>query len=179
MTTNLQVQWNHKWFGFWKNTKPYTEIGPDVSHFIDVGWGCYDVERVASYLLKSPSIITFASLQCPICDFCGGGSIRTDGHLMWRDDIAHHMMSHQVAIPDLFLNHIRSKVYSPCLSVEIPLSELKTKLEWPEKLHNLVSAIKSDSSGLCRFKAPDGQKYLEWVETVVQSDYVQQIKRRA
>lgn len=169
-------EWSHRWFGFWRDTLPYKEQGPSILDFIDENWCYADIDKVTTYLMTAPTLIHLMSWDCPLCGSTTGGSIRTDGYLLWREDIASHMLAHGVRIPDIFLKHIEAKNFIPPKVVEIERDQLATSLEWPEKMKNLLTVWQQRPSGKLVFEPRLTEASKRWLIRLQNSDSIRKIK---
>lgn len=126
-------QWNHKWFGFWKEYGPRYEDCPSVRIFVlpEIASG-YDKARLREYLTKGQLIASTSrrSFPCPFTGKRTAGSIstRTDGEWYWLDDLPDYIDQFNVAIPSSWLLKIESNGYVPPPPID---PEAIEKLELP------------------------------------------------
>jgi hypothetical protein len=74
-----------------------------------------DVDRVVTYLRSGHGVIAMMDVQDDVFDrsaqLLNGSSILTDGDWLWRQDFAHYVGRHNVAVPAEFLRLIRERQY--------------------------------------------------------------------
>jgi hypothetical protein len=126
-------QWNHKWFGFWKEYGNRYILCPSIRQFVfpDIV-SHYDKARLRQYLSRAQIVASTSRAAFP-CPFSGkriGGSIstRTDGEWYWVDDLPDYIDQFNVAIPTLWFRKIQANGYVP--PPPIDMNEIE-KLERP------------------------------------------------
>ena len=93
--------WNHKWFGWWKEDDSQNSLYPSIADFVDHDWQVESRQLVAHYLDAAPALIVSPSL--PIC-VIGGPScssdsrltisyeFHTDGVWFWPKHLSHYVI---------------------------------------------------------------------------------------
>jgi hypothetical protein len=126
-------QWNHKWFGAWREYGPAYELCPHIQEFVipEVA-SRYDKVRLREYLTKSQVVASTrrGSFPCPFTGKrnCGSISFRTDGEWLWLDDLPDYIDQFNVAIPSSWLLMIEANGYVPPPPINPSAIE---KLDWP------------------------------------------------
>jgi hypothetical protein len=115
--------WNHKWFGFWKEYGPRYADCPSVQEFrFPEVSARYDKARLREYLTRAPTVATTSRshFPCPVTGKTLGGSIstKTDGEWCWLDDLPDHIEQFDVAIPSSWLKKIEASHYVPPTTVD-------------------------------------------------------------
>ena len=92
-----------------------------------------DADRVVAYLAAGHPLIDMMDIENdpldPVRQVMNGSSILTDGEWLWRQDFGYYVRQHNVAVPEEFLDGIRSRHYVvPECSVE-KLTELAAVAE--------------------------------------------------
>jgi len=111
-------QWNHKWFGYWKEHGPQFEDCPSVHEFVfPEVVATYDKARLREYLTQSQIVATTNRWNFP-SPFTGErtwGTIAgmTDGEWSWLSDLPDYIEQHDVAIPTAWLQKIIARNYVP------------------------------------------------------------------
>ncbi len=111
-------EWNHKWFGVWREYGPRYRECPSVHDFVcSAVVEKYDKIRIRKYLTTAQVVASTSrrSFPCPFTGKRGGGSIssRTDGRWYWMDDLADYIDQYDVALPTRFLQNIERNDYVP------------------------------------------------------------------
>jgi hypothetical protein len=112
------LNWDHKWFGLWKEFGRGYEKCPSIHDFIDKKISAsYDQEHLIRYLENAHIIVTTSrmSFPCVITGkiFDGPLSERTDGLWWWRDDLGYYIKNHNLCIPAKMLDAIVQNNYTP------------------------------------------------------------------
>ena len=116
MNHNLLTEWNHKWFGIWKETRPEYSKYPSIKEFI-TGSKLVpeELEKVVNYLDNGVVVATTSrrAFPCVITGRRFGGSLseRTDGLWWWNDDLSYYIREFGVSLPQSFLDNIRKNNY--------------------------------------------------------------------
>lgn len=131
---NALDDWNHKWFGVWREYGEAYAACPSIHDFTIPGASLhYDKIGIRQYLTQAPIVASTskANFPNPFDGRRGVGSIsfRTDGEWLWLDDLPEYIDQFGVAIPTNWLNKIEIAQYVPPVAVT---QELIGKLEWPE-----------------------------------------------
>ena len=115
---NNAENWDHAWFGVWKETGPVFKKCPSIHEFIDEKVTDYrDKDKILEYLEKAQVVATTSRLSFPCVltkkKFTGSLSYRTDGIWLWPDDLAYYVREHHVRLPVKMLETIRLNSYTP------------------------------------------------------------------
>ncbi|RSN48803.1 hypothetical protein DMH12_25955 [Streptomyces sp. WAC 04229] len=75
-----------------------------------------DEEAVVQYLVSGADIFSEMGAELDILStdafpIAGGASLKTDGTWVWRLDLPHYVATYHVALPEDFLQTIRSRAY--------------------------------------------------------------------
>jgi len=111
-------QWNHKWFGYWKEYGPQFEDCPSVYEFVfPEVVATYDKARLREYLTQSQTvaITSRGNFPSPFTGERTWGTIAdmTDGEWSWLSDLPDYIEQHDVAIPTAWLQKIIARNYVP------------------------------------------------------------------
>lgn len=111
-------QWDHTWFGFWREFGPRFEDCPSAYDFVfpDVV-ATYDKERLRKYLTNAQllAITSRRNFPSPFTREQIGGSIAsmTDGEWYWMNDLPDYIEQFNIAIPTAWLQKIIARNYVP------------------------------------------------------------------
>lgn len=128
---NFFSTWSELWFGCWlEHGEKYTNC-PSIKEFIDPLWKDESIEKIIQYLNSAPLIATTSHLSIPWAIGTGDGrscvSYRSDGKLLWLDDIDYYITQHHLRLPDNFISHIEKNEYLP----PEELMKDPDELNWP------------------------------------------------
>ncbi len=143
------MEWNHRWFGFWKEDGPAYAACPSIHdhRFPDVV-ARYDTSRIRRYLTQSFALTATSrnGRPCPVTGRKRFGSlgIMTDGAWLWRDDLPDFIEEFQVALPDQFLLAMAARDFAPQQDVD---PDLIPGLPWPPISGALKSFVLGGPSG--------------------------------
>ncbi|MDQ0405613.1 hypothetical protein ABVB69_08660 [Streptomyces sp. NPDC000349] len=75
-----------------------------------------DEEAIVNYLVNGADIFSEMGAELDVLSpdefpIAGGASLKTDGTWVWRLDLPHYVDAYHVALPDDFLQTIRSREY--------------------------------------------------------------------
>ena len=109
--------WNHRWFGFWKEMGPKFSFCPSIKEFRTGNeLNINEKKLVLAYLKNGFVVATTSRLAFPCVitgkRFSGSISYRTDGHWLWFDDLGYYVECFGVALPLRMLEHIRANQYT-------------------------------------------------------------------
>ena|SRR2546430_11488246 len=108
--------WSYRWLGFWKEYGPAYDKYPSAFDFVDKEKNLsYDKAKLKQYLENGLVVVSTSRMNFP-SPFTGKrshGSIsfRTDGTLVWFDDLFEYIDQHYLAIPDEWHEHIKKNNY--------------------------------------------------------------------
>lgn len=123
--------WNEKWFGFWAEEAELLKMTFSLDNHVDRDWNPAYRARLLDYLRSSPVAIVAQAqkVKCGLCDDqISNSCYRSDGELLWGNSLSHFVEKHAFIIPDIFVAHIRSRNYSPPISLLAPVQNLP----WPK-----------------------------------------------
>jgi hypothetical protein len=125
-------QWEHRWFGIWKEYGDAYQNCPSIYRFIIPEIAAHYLKKpLRNYLTTAPIVASTsrASFPCPFTGERKDGAIsfRTDGYWLWLDDLADYIDQYNVCIPSAWLHEIIKYRYIP---PDVgPKS--RSNLEWP------------------------------------------------
>ena len=112
----LIQNWPHKWFGMWKEHGEGYENCPSIREFVDADLvSTYSFTDLENYLLNSQELAATSSYPDAFTGEVMFGSVTyiTDGVWLWFDSLPYYIKKYNVAIPNSFLEHIKSNNYIP------------------------------------------------------------------
>lgn len=127
-----RINWDHRWFGRWKETGSRFSLCPSIYDFIEPAINSqYNIAGLCRYLEQAQVVATTSRMNFPCVVtgriYHGSLSSRTDGVWVWWDDLSHYIKEHALVIPDGMLSHIQANHYSPPLVEDVNVK----RFEWP------------------------------------------------
>ena len=109
--------WPNKWFGLWKEYGDSYQSFPSIKEFIDPNFKLNnDLNKICRYLSSCQIVATTSkeNFNHPFREeVCGAVSYRTDGVWLWLDDLADYVKDYQIAIPNNFLDNLKTNSFEP------------------------------------------------------------------
>ena len=126
MNTNLLRNWQHDWFGVWREGD-YFPVCPLVEDFV-CDSPLPDTDRLLDFLKSAPVVAVFGTkCKCFLCDDYLPVGIRSDGVITWPLDLPHYVEKHGVILPDRFFDRIRRLNYAAPTACD----KTREELPWP------------------------------------------------
>lgn len=127
MCMNIETEWPHNWYGFWKygTSLPF----PGVKEAVDHSWSHDKRSDIIAYL-KHGLCVCAIGTQCP-CELCGQQfpvTFLSDGDWVWPTSLAHLVECHSVLVPRRFVDHMIRKSFNLPTEIVLPIGQLP----WPE-----------------------------------------------
>lgn len=145
---NQIESWDHKWFGWWRESGEYegpyedgyfnNANGPSIRDFVQKGrYEEMEKKKIITYLETAYACMATSRMAVP-CAFTGQtfrGSlcVRTDGVWYWQDDLPYYMSEHHVCVPERMLANIRGNGYMPPKVTRVPRATLDRLLVGTKK----------------------------------------------
>jgi hypothetical protein len=105
-----------KLLGYWAGEE---EQGyPNPCDLVRPGWAGADLELLIRYLTTAPMFRGYwghssCRFRCGIDDTEMGSRELTDGEWVWPEGLAHYVERHAVVLPEIFIEHCRSRGWQP------------------------------------------------------------------
>ena len=132
------LEWEHRWFGYWREYGPAYSECPSIRDFVDQQVvSNYNKEGLRSYLTSAPIVASTSRINFP-CPFtgrriAGSLSVRTDGEWSWLDDLPDYIEEFGVRLPARFEEKIQDLNFLPPTEVS---PEQINALERPPVCHS-------------------------------------------
>ena len=122
-----------EYIGYWFDPDdPEDEYFPNPSDVVDPEWLKEERDLLVNYLKSGVEFVAWRGLswcrfECGIDDRKMGYKDLTDGVWVWPEGLYHYIESHNVVLPDEFVNHCRQNQWSIPSEVDLeyedPLAE--------------------------------------------------------
>lgn len=118
---------SRRFFGAWREDD--ISDAPSFRDAVDATWQPVDYEAILHYLETAVTVSAIPTVD--VCEFCncklGLYGWQSDGTWVWRTSLSHQVRSHQIRLPDTFVDHIRAAKHNlptrECIDLD--------KLDWP------------------------------------------------
>ncbi|MFI5716492.1 hypothetical protein [Nocardia sp. NPDC051750] len=82
-----------------------------------------DRERIARYMKSSPGVLDVLDVVIDMLTksdkIASASSLISDGEWIWRVDSVHYFGRYNIDIPEEFLEHVRTKNYTPPIDITL------------------------------------------------------------
>ena len=102
--------------GLFRELEPRATGAPSIHDAVGAGPGGERQRRATFYLATASHVVAVMEMLPDVIDgeqvFLSGG-YQSDGDWFWRSDLAHYVLKYNLTLPDDFITHAESFMWSP------------------------------------------------------------------